>query len=274
MGPFNGIYGQTMRAFRTDQRRQGVPRRRRAFRREEMDHFVRALSHDMTANLMLLESSLREVQASCATASPAPQLTQGLAHVAACLRESKRFLDDLVALGQTGAVQMEPERVELRDVLAEVLFEQQPLFDERGIQVDANTDFPSVWCNRNRVKQVLTNLIRNAARHGCAAVKPLIRVESIACPAKFAARHGDQAWVRVYDNGVGIPAAAREKIFLPGRRLANAAPEGSGMGLAIVRRVVEHFGGYSGVEDGTSPGTAFLVSFPQAPWAAAARSRG
>jgi signal transduction histidine kinase len=253
-----------MRALRTDQHRPGVPRRRRALKREEMDHFVRALSHDMTANLMLLETSLREVQASCATGGSALGMTQGLAHVEACLQESKRFLDDLVALGQTGAVQMEPVRVDLRGVVDEVLFEQQPLFDSKGIQVQVGPVFPTIWCNRNRVKQVLTNLMRNAALHGGDAKAPVIVVESIDCPARFRAKYGAQAWLRVFDNGPGIPATMREKIFLPGRRLANAATEGSGMGLAIVRRAVEHFGGYTGVDDTTSPGTAFLVSFPLA----------
>ncbi len=229
---------------------------------------MRALSHDMTANLMLLESSLREVQATCATASPSQGLTQGLtqglAHVEACLKESKRFLDDLVALGQTGAVQMEPTRVELSAVIQETLFEQQPLLAERSIQVQFGHELPAVWCNPNRVKQVLTNLIRNAARHGCSADDPRISIEAIPCPVRFATDYADQIWIRIYDNGQGIPAAARESIFLPGRRLVTAAAEGSGMGLAIVRRVVEHFGGYSGVESETAEGTAFLVSFPAA----------
>lgn len=253
-----------MRALRTDQRRSGVPRRRRAFRREEMDHFVRALSHDMTANLMLLESSLREVQATCATDFPSQGLTQGLAHVEACLKESKRFLDDLVALGQTGAVQMEPTRVELGAVIQEVLFEQQPLLAERKILVKIGRELPAVWCNPNRVKQVITNLVRNAARHGCSRCDPQICIESIPCPERFAGHYADQVWLRVYDNGQGIPASSRASIFLPGRRLAGAAAEGSGMGLAIVRRVAEHFGGYSGVDAETAAGAAFLVSFPAA----------
>lgn len=229
-----------------------------------MDHFVRALSHDMTANLMLLESSLREVQATCAAASPPQGLSQGLAHVEACLKESKRFLDDLVALGQTGVVQMEPTRVELESLVQQVLFEQRPLLVDRGIRVELGSTLPAVWCNPNRVKQVLTNLIRNAARHGCGKNDPLLQIETIPCPTRFADRHGDQVWLRIWDNGPGIPAEAREAIFLPGRRLANAAAEGSGMGLAIVRRVVEHFGGYSGVDAEAKTGTAFLVSFPAA----------
>ena len=125
-----------------------------------MDHFVRALSHDMGANLMLLESTLKEVQASCAEKSPVEGLREGLAHAEACLKESKRFLDDLIALGRTGAVQMEPSRVELNDVVAEVLFEQQPLFDARNIEVQVARSLPAVWCNPNRVKQVVTNLVR------------------------------------------------------------------------------------------------------------------
>ncbi len=251
-----------MRSIRTDQQRSGVPTRRRAFRREEMDHFVRALSHDMGANLMLLESTLKEVQASCAEKSPVEGLREGLAHAEACLKESKRFLDDLIALGRTGAVQMEPSRVELNDVVAEVLFEQQPLFDARNIEVQVARSLPAVWCNPNRVKQVVTNLVRNAARHGCDPVRPAIRIEACACPAALATKYSDQVWLRVSDNGRGIPPADQERIFLPGQRLATAAPDGSGMGLAIVRRVVEHFGGRVVVESGLNTETAFLASFP------------
>lgn len=225
---------------------------------------MRALSHDMSANLMLLESSLREVRATCSTENPLGELREGLAHAEACLRESKRFLDDLVALGQTGVVQMEPARVELAAVIADVLYEQRPLLAARAIRVVVAPDLPVVWCNPNRVKQVITNLIRNAARHGCSKDDPLIHIETIPCPLRFAGKHGGQAWLRIFDNGRGIPAADQESIFLPGRRLASAAPEGSGMGLAIVRRVVEHFGGRVIVEPGLNTGTAFLLSFPVA----------
>jgi len=66
----------------------------------------------------------------------------------------------------------------------------------------------------------------------------------------------------VYDNGPGIPAEAREEAFLPGRRLPGAHPDGSGMGLSIVRRIVEYYGGQVFVDPNVRSGTAIVFSLP------------
>lgn len=225
----------------------------------EMDHFVRALSHDMSANFMVLEDSLRRLKRSQGR-HPVADLAENFAHVEACLRESKRFLDDLVLLGKTGSVDMQAELVALGPLVREVIFEQRPLLDERGIEVNVSVHLPSVWCNEARLRQVFTNLIRNAARHGCAASTPRIEISQAESPAGADPRF---VWLRVYDNGRGIPPAEREEIFLPGKRLATAFQDGSGMGLAIVRKAIVHYGGTIVVDPEVMAGTAFLLSLPK-----------
>lgn len=227
----------------------------------ELDHFVRALSHDMSANFMLLDHSFRQFKRSC-DSGPLAGLSGNLAHVEACLRESKRYVDDLVLLAKTGSIQMEPDRVELDRVVAEVAFEQRELLAERGVQFLAQPGLPAVWCNEARVKQVLTNLVRNACRHGCDPRRP--RIEVSRADAKPGDAADGRAWIQVWDNGPGIPAAKRDEIFLPGKRLPGAHEQGSGMGLAIVRKVIEHYGGSVTVADCPS-GTAFEFSLPAAP---------
>jgi signal transduction histidine kinase len=226
----------------------------------ELDHFVRALSHDMNANFMLLDHSFRELRRSYGR-SPLAGITDGFSHVEACLKQSRRFLEDLVTLARTGSITMEPGRVEIARVVDEVLFEQRELIDERRVAVHVEPDLPAVWCNEARVKQVLTNLVRNALRHGCDEHSP--RMEISRLPVK----HGDDRfiWLRVYDNGRGIPAASREDIFLPGRRLPDAHESGSGMGLAIVRKIVEYYGGQVFVDPHCEQGTGFIVTLPAAP---------
>lgn len=224
----------------------------------EMDHFVRALSHDMSANFMVLEDSLRRLKRS-QQRNPLADLAENFAHVEACLRESKRFLDDLVLLGKTGSVDMQAELLELGPLVREVIFEQRALLDERRIRVVVAERLPAVWCNEVRLRQVFTNLIRNAAHHGCDARAPRIEVSQVAH-----APENDESfvWLRVYDNGRGIPASARDEIFLPGKRLHGAHESGTGMGLAIVRKVVLHFGGTVLVDPTCEVGTAFLFSLP------------
>ncbi|HVA48289.1 MAG TPA: HAMP domain-containing sensor histidine kinase [Pirellulales bacterium] len=224
----------------------------------ELDHFVRALSHDMNANFMLLDHSFRELRRSYSRA-PLKGLTDGFSHVDACLKQSRRFLEDLVTLARTGSVSMDPARVELAKLVDEVLFEQRELLEDRRVQAERDGTLPAVWCNEGRVKQVITNLLRNAVRHGCDKHSPQVTVSHIA------PRDGDArfVWLTVHDNGPGIPVESREEIFVPGRRLPGAHESGSGMGLAIVRKIVEHYDGKVFVDPQCSQGTTFVVMLPR-----------
>jgi signal transduction histidine kinase len=226
----------------------------------EMDHFVRALSHDMGAHFLLLEHSLHELQESCEEA-PRPRMTEAVAHIEACLRESRRYVDDLRALSQTGSVQMEPSCVSLADVIHEVCYEQDELIGARGVEILVEPGLPQVWCNETRVKQILTNLVRNALKHGCDATRPRITISAVAPPLD--ARVVGHAWIRVHDNGAGIPAKSREEIFMPGARLPTASSDGTGMGLAIVHKIVDRYGGRVFVDPACIQGTAFVFSLPQ-----------
>lgn len=219
------------------------------------EHLVRALSHDMSANFMILESSFSQLSKSIGVC-PTEQLLEQSAHVAACLSESQRYLEDLVDLAKTGTVDMEPELIDLRQSIDEVTYAQGDLIRSRGVFLKIKGKLPSLWCNRKRVKQILTNLIRNAVKYGCDPEQPEITIcatpqsETMTC-------------LKVHDNGPGIPSNFQEKVFSPGVRLPSATSDGgSGMGLAIVRRIAEHYGGTARIESTLSDGTTFLVHLP------------
>jgi len=242
----------------------------------ELDHLVRALSHDMSANFMLLENSFWQLKKSLRVLSengrPRDEdgdlegtLGRRVAHVDACLRESKRFLDDLVHLAKTGKVEMEPGRVELTAVVDEVLFEQRELLLERGVEVTVRPLLPAVWCNEGRVKQIVTNLVRNAVHHGCDPIEPRMTIGPLPSDSILHVEADDtMTGFAVHDNGPGIPRRHRREIFLPGRRLAQSAADGSGMGLAIVKKIVDHYGGSVCVDPECDEGTTFLVTLPSA----------
>jgi signal transduction histidine kinase len=228
--------------------------------REELDHFVRALSHDMSANFMLLEDSFSRLKRSIDEPSPTDRV-QLVAHVEACLRESKQYLHDLVTLAKTGRVAMEPSDVDAGAVLGEVLFEQRDLIQARRVKVNVPRRLPRVRCNSQRLKQVFTNLLRNAVLHGCDRRGPAVTIS-----AKAVSRRSEPRLValRIHDNGPGIEPRFHEEVFLPGRRLAKAAPEGSGMGLAIVKKTVEYYGGRVYVDPRCRNGTAIVFLLPHA----------
>ena len=240
---------------------------------QEMEYLVRALSHDMSANFMLLESSFSQLKRKLGDSSgdasqPRPnKITAEIAaHVEACLGESKRFVNDLVRMAKTGSVDMEPQRVDLADVVDEVLFEQRERIAGRNVQVDLQRPLPVVWCNRQRAKQIFTNLIRNALRHGCDPQRPRITISQVSRAGGD--DEGSEARlvsVLIHDNGPGIEQRFRDEVFLPGRRLPGASVEGSGMGLSIVRKIAEHYGGSARVDLDCTRGTGRVGSLPSVP---------
>lgn len=242
----------------------------------EIDHHLRALSHDMGANLMLMESTIDVLKQETAPVTPAAA-REGIAHLEACLRQSNKFIGDLVTLARSGTIEMQPEVVHPTEIASQVQFEQRRLLAERNIDFLIEEDLPAVLVHPGRLKQVLTNLIRNAARHGCAAVNPQIVIRSSTDPRKPlpadwpmgeddtrpVVAAGEPVWLCVYDNGAGIPADQREEIFLAGKRLPTAHAQGTGMGLAIVKKIIDHYGGRVLVDPRTT-GTAMLFSLPGA----------
>jgi signal transduction histidine kinase len=249
------------------ERREQTPQTDRA-----TGHLVRALSHDMTAIFMLLDNSFgqlkqmlserRQKMTRAQADSAGKAVAERVTHVEACMREAKRFLDDLVTLARTGSVQMDPERVELSDVVADVLFEQREPLAARGVQVDIRTSLPTVWCNVARAKQVLTNLVHNAVKHGCDPCDPRITISHRRRPGNDGAMLAE---ITILDNGLGIPAESRDEIFLPGRRLPTAHPEGTGLGLSIAKKIIDYYGGDVYVDPANSRGTGIVFTLPLPP---------
>lgn len=242
----------------------------------DIDHHLRALSHDMGANLMLMESTVDVLKQDAVPVSPTIT-REGIAHLEACLRQSNKFIGDLVTLARSGTIEMQPELVRPTEIASQVQFEQRRLLAERNIEFLIEEGLPPVLVHPGRLKQVLTNLVRNAARHGCAAANPQIVIRSstdprTALPADWplgeddtpsVVATGKHVWLCVYDNGAGIPVEQREEIFLAGKRLPTAHALGTGMGLAIVKKIIDHYGGRILVDPRTG-GTAILFSLPSA----------
>jgi signal transduction histidine kinase len=240
----------------------------------DIDHHLRALSHDMGANLMLMTSTVDVLKQDDAPASPTIT-REGIAHLEACLRQSNKFIGDLVTLARSGTIEMQPELVRPTEIAAQVQFEQRRLLAERNIEFLIEEDLPGVMVHPGRLKQVLTNLVRNAARHGCAAANPQIVIRSSTDPrtalptdwplgeedARPNIDPGKLVWLCVYDNGAGIPVELREEIFIAGKRLPSAHTQGTGMGLAIVKKIIDHYAGRVLVDPRTS-GTTMLFSLP------------
>ena len=232
----------------------------------EMNRMVRELSHDINANFMVLEDSFRQLKQHVDENS-IPHLLEETAHVEACLKASKNLLEDLVCLSKTGEVDMRPAPTDVAEILAEVLFEQNELLSGRSIEVNVPPQLPQVLCHPKRLKQVLTNVIRNAAIHGCDDKNPRIGISADIVAPNVDHPNFDKSMTKiiVHDNGPGIPHEDADDIFLPGKRMCESSSRGGGMGLAIVRRIAQYYGGSVEVDHAYRKGTAIAIRFPTSP---------
>jgi signal transduction histidine kinase/DNA-binding response OmpR family regulator len=138
----------------------------------------------------------------------------------------------------------------VRDVLA-----RTPADDAHPIVADIPEDPVPCWADRDRLAEVVENLVSNAAKYSPAGGP--VRVE--------VARDPETATVRVVDTGIGIAAAAQQKLFRPFSRIRDpktAGIQGSGLGLYICERIVRAHGGHLGVQSGAGEGSTFSFSIP------------
>ncbi len=142
--------------------------------------------------------------------------------------------------------------------VAQVAEQLQQTLAARGAEIRVAGALPTVRGNRTRLAQVFANLIDNAVKYTPPERDPVVGVGAV---------DRADAWeLAVRDNGVGIPAAYREKAFglfqrLPAGKALN--PGGSGAGLAIVARIVEAHGGRCWVESDEGAGTTVRFTLPK-----------
>jgi len=146
------------------------------------------------------------------------------------------------------------ESVDVDSVVREVLAAMEQDGRMAGVRTTIAPDLPKLLCRRIHVKQIFQNLIDNAVKYMGAQPTPHVEIGWLE----------DQDGVRVFvrDNGVGIDPAMQERIFLPFVRLRTEAVEGSGIGLSIVKTVVEQYKGSVWAHSEPGAGSTFYVRLP------------
>jgi signal transduction histidine kinase len=165
------------------------------------------------------------------------------------------MLERLLELGCVGSSTLNAGWLRPGDAFRQIAAELKPLLEERDITVHLAPSPPSVHADPTRFSQVLMNLVTNAIQHMGDVTDPEIRLEVESEPAG--------ATLIVRDNGNGIPEEAHGRIFeLFGCARALAARPSSGLGLGIVKRIMDAHGGRIEVESRPDQGATFRAFFP------------
>jgi signal transduction histidine kinase len=159
----------------------------------------------------------------------------------------------LLDLSRIGRDAWTPEDLSLNEVVDAVLVDLRGAIEARAVKVTVD-ELPVLRAPRVHMEEVFRNLISNAVKYLGPAAEPAIDVG--------AKDHGDHVEVRVRDNGIGIDAAYHTRIFDAFQRLKDVNVEGSGVGLAIVKKIVETAGGRIWVESTRGEGSTFTFTWP------------
>lgn len=222
---------------------------------DDLEQFAAAASHD-------LREPLRKIQTfgtRLATSYGSVLGEEGAGYLDRMVESSARLqqlISDQLQYARIAVREPEPSSTRLGDIAAEVLRELEIRIEDSGATVTLS-ELPVAAVDPDLFRYVFLNLVGNALKFARAGVRPEIRI--------YASRKlpGTAATIVVEDNGIGIEARHMERIFRPFQRLHTRADyEGSGMGLAIVRRIVERHGGTIDLDSALGEGTRFNITLP------------
>lgn len=229
---------------------------------QEMERFVYTISHDLKSPIVTILgylSYLRE-EVSQGRVSEALNSAQRIQGAATRMRLT---IDNLLDLSRIGRIHNEQRDVDVAELVRSLVNEMYPRFQEKAVQVRIQPDMPMVRADAVRLREVFENLLVNAINYGCSNPEPVIEVGGLV-------RDGEVRYF-VRDYGAGVPKEYQDKVFGLFQRLDTSVP-GTGVGLAIVRRVLEVHGGRCWIESPVDspqvsqpgPGTAVWIAFPLA----------
>jgi PAS domain S-box-containing protein len=222
----------------------------------ELEHVSYAMVHDMRAPLRAMHAFAQILSDNSPDDSP-EQRQDYLARIMTGANRLDKLIQDALNYNRAVLEDLPLERVALTPLLRG-LIETYPNLNPTNADIRIDGELPAVLGNESLLTQCFSNLLGNAVKFVAAGVRPQVSIRAQLKEKDSPAR----IWVE--DNGIGIPENAQKRLFGMFQKL-DSQYEGTGIGLAIVRKVVERMGGKVGVESTSDRGSRFWVELPLAP---------
>ncbi len=226
-----------------------------AAKNDELERFTYTVSHDLKSPLITVGGFLGLLEQDVAEGNAA-KATECIARALGATEKMHQLLDGILELSRIGRVVNPPERIALAELVDEALELLGGRISERGVRIEISPNLPVVHGDHLRLRETFQNLIENAVKYMGDQPEPRIDI---------GVRHHDNETVCfVRDNGMGIDPKYHEHVFDLFRKL-DAHSDGTGAGLALVKRIIETQGGRIWVEsDGAGQGSTFCFTLPAA----------
>jgi len=249
LGVFVGIAERRLRAARAE---LADSNRELALANADLSAYANVAAHDLRTPLVTIRG--RAEMLSYLEPDMSDRVRTTTEVIVAQADRMFELIDDMLKYSRAGAIQLVTTQVDLNEVAQRVLESTEGLARARDASITVEP-LPTVEGDDTLLGQLLQNLVENAIRYGDPDHPEVHVTGTIA---------GDEALVVVRDNGAGVPVAEREAIFeMFARGSAGAAVKGgSGIGLALARRIADRHGGTLEVVDGATPGATFQLRLP------------
>ena len=218
---------------------------------EEMSQFVYTVSHDLKSPLVTCRGFVGLMREDLAEGR-VEDLQDSINRLESATNRMSDLIEGLLHLSRLGAVRNESESVDLNILIRSISTDLEERFEQAGAQLVVADELPTVVADPVRLGEVIDNLLTNAVKYGCpnTGMQVEIQAETIS----------DGFRLSVRDHGPGIAPEYHEQVFSLFERLQTTG-EGTGVGLAIVRRIAELHGGRAWVELPADGGAMFVATF-------------
>lgn len=222
----------------------------------ELERFTYTVSHDLKSPLVTITGFLGYLEQDAA-AGNMQRIKGNINRIAAAAGKMQALLNDLLELSRIGRLINPPEDVPFTEIVHEAVDRVRGPLDETNAIVEIQTEMPVVRGDRIRLVEVIQNLIENAVKYSNPKARTRIEIG-----AEQDMQNSAVFFVR--DNGIGIAREYHETIFGLFNKL-DPAIEGTGIGLTLVKRIIEVHGGRIWVESEPGKGAAFHFTIPTNP---------
>ena len=218
----------------------------------ELERFTYTVSHDLKSPLITIKSFSGSIKRDLASGRH-DRVEMDLKRIEIAADKMAALLDDLLELSRVGHIISTAEPVAMAELVDEVLTHLAGPLNVNRVKLDIQPGLPTVLCDRQRMAEVMQNLVENAVKYMGDQPEPRIM---------FGMREEyDKNVFFVQDNGIGIDEKYHQNIFGLFNKL-DAKSDGTGIGLALVKRIIEVQGGEVWVEsEGLGKGCTFCFTF-------------
>ncbi len=221
---------------------------------KDLDNFVYTASHDLKAPILNVEGLLKALERQLSRQTRQDETVEQIYKL--LYSSVSRFKNTILDLTEVARISKEsPEdlaTIALGEVLGEVLEDLEPQIQQARAQVEVRLNGQEIPFSRKNLKSILYNLVSNAVKYRSPERELLVQITCLT--------QGDYHVLQVEDNGLGMDMRQEEKIFALFKRL-HTHVEGTGIGLYIVKKIVENAGGKIEVKSQVGVGSTFRVYF-------------